>query len=165
MRVIRIMQPRAPRVHRPRARVALALAALALAGCAGAARAPAPETARAEIEAMMARSAEAWNRGDLDAFMEDYVPGEEATYVGRSGLLRGRAAIRAVYAPRFEPGAPRDSLSFELRDVDALAASSAHVIAWYVLSRGDSVTARGPTSLLMRRGSDGRWRIVHDHSS
>jgi ketosteroid isomerase-like protein len=30
--------------------------------------------------------------------------------------------------------------------------------------RGDSVTARGPTSLVLRRSS-GRWRIAHDHSS
>jgi hypothetical protein len=28
----------------------------------------------------------------------------------------------------------------------------------------DSVTARGPTSLLVRR-VQGRWRIAHDHSS
>lgn len=120
---------------------------------------------RSEIAAMMARSAASWNRGDLDAFADDYVPGEEATYIGRHGLVRGRAAIRDVYAPRFAPGATRDSLSFELHDVDPLGPDVANVIAWYVLSRGDSVTARGPTSLVMRRGADGRWRIVHDHSS
>ena len=43
-----------------------------------------------------------------------------------------------------------------------------NVIATYVLARHvagrDSVTAQGPTSLVMRR-VEGRWRIVHDHSS
>ena len=67
---------------------------------------------RAELEAMLRRSAAAWNRGDLDGFMSDYLPGDSTTYIG------GR----------------------------------------------DSVTARGPTSLLVRR-VEGRWRIVHDHSS
>jgi hypothetical protein len=43
-------------------------------------------------------------------------------------------------------------------------AEACNTIAWYVLSRGDSVTARGPTSLVLRR-SGGRWFIVHDHSS
>jgi ketosteroid isomerase-like protein len=38
------------------------------------------------------------------------------------------------------------------------------VLAFYVLSRGDSTVARGPTSLVLLK-RDGRWRIVHDHSS
>jgi ketosteroid isomerase-like protein len=62
----------------------------------------------------------------------------------------------------------RDSLSFLVDDVDPLAPDVLNVIATYVLARRvsgrDSVTARGPTSLVMRR-VDGRWRIVHDHSS
>jgi hypothetical protein len=33
-----------------------------------------------------------------------------------------------------------------------------------VLTRGDSVISRGPTSLVMR-WNNGRWRIIHDHSS
>ena len=120
--------------------------------------------ARADIAAMMQRSAAAWTRGDLDAFMEDYMPGDATTYVGRRGVLRGPAAIRAAYAPRFAPGAVHDSLSFEALEVDLLAPDAAHALAYYVLSRGDSVTARGPTSLVLRK-RDGRWRIVHDHSS
>ncbi|MEO8563026.1 MAG: DUF4440 domain-containing protein [bacterium] len=73
-----------------------------------------------------------------------------------------------AYAPRFAPGATRDSLSFLLLDVDPLAPDVANVIATYVLARRvggrDSVTAQGETSLVVRR-VNGRWRIVHDHSS
>jgi uncharacterized protein (TIGR02246 family) len=120
---------------------------------------------RAEFSTMLDRSARAWNRGDLDAFMEDYVDSSRTTYVGRRGVvLHGRAAIREVYAPRFAPGGVRDSLSFEDLEVDSLAPGVAHVLAYYVLSRGDSTVARGPTSLVMLRVG-GRWRIVHDHSS
>jgi uncharacterized protein (TIGR02246 family) len=120
------------------------------------------EMARAEICVMMDRSARAWNRGDLEAFMEDYV--DSATYVGSRGLLRGRTAIGAHYAPRFATGATRDSLSFRGVEVRLVADALAQVVATYVLTRGDSATAMGPTSLLMRRVS-GRWRIIHDHSS
>jgi ketosteroid isomerase-like protein len=123
-----------------------------------------PTAAAREICAMMARSAADWNRGDLDAFMADYMPGETTTYIGRNGVLHGPEAIRWVYAPRFAPGGVRDSLSFENLEVDLLAPNVAHAIAYYVLSRGDSTVARGPTSLVMGR-VEGRWRIVHDHSS
>lgn len=146
----------------------LALAALT-AGCVARPAPGAPQpaeaaAARREIVAMMDASARAWNRGDLDAFTADYAPGAGTTYIGRAGIVRGPAAIRAVYAPRFAPGGVRDSLSFEDVEVDLLAPGLANTIAFYRLSRGDSTIARGPTSLVMRRDR-GRWRIVHDHSS
>jgi len=121
-----------------------------------------------EIDAMLARAAGNWNRGDLAAFVDDYLPGSETTYIGSKGVLRGPEAIRAAYAPRFAPGGIRDSLFFQLVDVDPLAPDVTNVIATWSLVRHvsgrDSLTGRGPTSLLMRR-VDGRWRIVHDHSS
>ena len=114
---------------------------------------------------MMNASAQAWNRGDLDGFVSYYEPDMTTTFIGRTGIVRGRAAIRAVYAPRFAPGGVRDSLSFENVNIDVLAPGLANVIAWYRLTRGDSTTGHGPTSLVMRRDGDGTWRIVHDHSS
>lgn len=156
------------------ARIGIATVALALVACAPATADRYTPTAaeRAarhdEIETMLARAAANWNRGDLDAFVADYLPGTETTYIGSRGILRGPADIHNAYAPRFAPGGVRDSLSFELQDVDPLAPDVLNVIATYILARRvdgrDSVTARGPTSLVMRR-VDGRWRIVHDHSS
>ncbi|HEX8848505.1 MAG TPA: hypothetical protein VF761_03140 [Gemmatimonadaceae bacterium] len=117
------------------------------------------------MSAMLDRAAHAWTHGELDSFMSDYMPGERTTYVTSKGLIHGPAAIRERYAPRFAPGAMHDSLSFEGLEVDPLAPGVVHVVAWYVLSRGDSVVARGPTSLVMVRDASGRLRIVHDHSS
>jgi len=118
--------------------------------------------ARAGVAAMLEHGARAWNCGDLDGFMSDYV--SDATFVTGRGVVRGVAAIRERYAPRFGPGGVRDSLSFRDLDVDLLFPDVANAVAYYVLMRGDSVTATGPTSLVVRR-VDGRWRIVHDHSS
>lgn len=124
--------------------------------------APDAVAARAGVAAMLDHGARAWNRGDLDDFISDYVP--DATFVTGRGVVRGVAAIRERYAPRFGPGGVRDSLSFRDLEVDLLGPDVANAIAFYVLMRGDSVTATGPTSLVVRR-VDGRWRIVHDHSS
>jgi len=131
---------------------------------------PVPDTtlARTEIQAMLDTSAGAWNRGDLAGFLSYYQPGPGTTFIGRNGVVRGVEQIRGVYAARFAPGGVRDSLSFVLLDVDPLAPDVANVIARYILARRvagrDSITASGPTSLVMRR-VQGRWRIVHDHSS
>jgi len=151
-----------------RSRIAgAALAALlALAACTRppAPPAPAPDAgaARAAAQALLAHGAAAWTRGDLAAFVSDYAP--DATFVTARRVLHGRAEIEAHYAPRFAAGSPRDSLSFEDLEVDVLAPGALNAIAYYVLQRGDSVVARGPTSLVMRY-RDGRWWIAHDHSS
>jgi uncharacterized protein (TIGR02246 family) len=154
-----------------RVRPIRAAAAAALVMVAACARTPRPEgaapaadagAARAGVLALLAHGAGAWNRGDLAGFVSDYDSG--ASFVTPRRVLHGRAEIQAHYAPRFAPGGVRDSLWFQDVEVDRLAPDALNAIAYYVLQRGDSVTARGPTSLVMRfRG--GRWLIVHDHSS
>jgi ketosteroid isomerase-like protein len=117
-----------------------------------------------DLSTMLTDAAAAWNRGDLDAFMSDYLPGDRTSFVTNQGVLHGVDEVRGRYAPRFAPGAVRDSLSFARLETDWLAPGVAYLNAEYILSRGDSVVARGPTSLVMLR-HEGRWRIVHDHSS
>jgi uncharacterized protein (TIGR02246 family) len=115
-----------------------------------------------EAAALLEHGARAWNGGDLDGFVSDYTT--DATFVTGRGLVRGTAEITARYAARFAPGAVRDSLTFRLLDVERLGAGAASLVATYVLTRGDSVTSTGPTSLVLKRVA-GRWKIAHDHSS
>jgi hypothetical protein len=72
--------------------------------------------------------------------------------------------IRGVYAPRFSPGARRDSLHFEELEVRPLSATLALVTARFILQRNNEVTASGPFTLVMEQCPQG-WRILHDHSS
>jgi uncharacterized protein (TIGR02246 family) len=107
------------------------------------------------VAATLEHGAAAWNGGDLDGFVSDYTP--DATFVTSRGLVRGTAEIRARYAARFAAGAARDSLSFRLLDVDRLGPRTASLVATWVLSRGDSVTSSGPTSLVLKKvGGSGR---------
>lgn len=115
-----------------------------------------------EVAAVLEHGARSWNGGDLEGFVSDYTP--DATFVTSRGLVRGTVEIRARYAARFAPGAQRDSLSFQLLDVDVLGPRTAHLVATWVLARGDSVTSTGPTSLVLKKVG-GRWKIAHDHSS
>lgn len=138
--------------------------ALLVAACASAPPTPDLSLARTIALALLDRGARAWNRGDLEAFMSDYMNSARTAYVTNDGVAHGKAAIRERYAPRFAPGALRDSLSFENVEADPLSNDAIHVIAWYKIIRGDSLIARGPTSLLLVRDGP-RWAILKDHSS
>lgn len=123
------------------------------------------DAVRREVQELLDHGAATWNRGDLEGFLSDYLPGTRTSFVTPQRVEHGITAIRARYQARyFAPGARRDSLAFEGLEVDQLGPSVVNAIAYYVLARGDSVVARGPTSLVLVR-SGGRWFIVHDHSS
>ena len=130
--------------------------------------APAPATTadpQAEIEAMLTHSAAAWNRGDLAGFMGDYVHDSMVTYRSGAHFLHGWQPLFDRYqANYFAPGKQRDSLTFGEVQVRSLAPDLALAMARFALHRGDSLTASGPFTLVLRR-QEGRWQILHDHTS
>lgn len=151
--------------YRP-ARIALLLLVAASACHAGEAPAPSPASSAAtEIEAALTRSAEAWNRGDLDGYLAPYAP--DATFVGSTGLVRGRDDIRRRYVEGYwGSGAPRDALRFSFLDLRMLDRNAAVLVGRYFLYDRESgeTTSEGNFSLTLER-QGGAWTIVHDHSS
>lgn len=117
-----------------------------------------------EVRTLLDQSARAWNAGDLDGFMITYARDSATTFMTAQGPIYGYDTIRARYAPRFEPGAQRDSLQFTDLVVRPLDAKYAIATARYILERGDSVTATGPFTVVLRHDEEG-WRMIHDHTS
>lgn len=122
------------------------------------------ENIEESIEAMLRRSADAWNAGDLDGFMDAFADGASTSHLTPDGPVYGRAAIRAHLATRFAPGAARDSLRLEDLTVRPLPPLIGIVTGRYVLSGEGAETSRGWFTVVVRRAGEG-WRIVHDHSS
>jgi len=140
----------------------LILLTTALVGCAPVPATPADPTP--DLLALMDQSARAWNAGDLDGFLITYARDSATTFVTTRGPIYGFDAIRGRYAARFEPGAERDSLTFTDFTVRMLGLDHVLSTARYVLTRGDSVTATGPFTVIWERRLEG-WRMIHDHTS
>ena len=151
-------------------RASMHLLALALVACrpAGQPTAPLSPPDRAaltrEMVSQLDRAAADWNRGDLPGFLSDYAPESTTTFVDGRRARHGFDFIRNNYAPRFAPGARRDSLHFEEVEVRPLSATLALLTARFILQRGGAVTSSGPFTLVMEQRPAG-WKILHDHSS
>ncbi|HET7599336.1 MAG TPA: nuclear transport factor 2 family protein [Gemmatimonadales bacterium] len=144
--------------------VAAACGAAATGSPPGAAPAPDRAALTAALAAQLARAARDWNRGDLDAFVSDYARDTATTFVDHGHARHGFDYIRARYAPRFAPGAPRDSLRFEEIEARPLGPDHALVTARFILYREGRTTASGPFTLVLEHRREG-WKILHDHSS
>jgi uncharacterized protein (TIGR02246 family) len=121
-------------------------------------------TLASQITSQLDRAADDWNRGDLERFLSDYAAESTTTFIDGRRSRHGFEFVRQNYAPRFAPGARRDSLRFEEVEARHLSPDLALVTARFVLTRGGTVTASGPFTLVMERRPAG-WRILHDHSS
>jgi uncharacterized protein (TIGR02246 family) len=118
-----------------------------------------------EIPVMLQASAAAWNRGDLEGFLDDYLDSNETTFVG-SAVSFGVDQIRERYlASYWSTGRAEQQLRFEDVHVRPLGSDHALTRGTYVLIDADgSEGGRGFFTLVMVRTGDG-WRIIHDHSS
>jgi len=127
-----------------------------------------PAGLQAEITAMLQASSASWNGGDLDGFLDDYWRSDELTFSDADGVNRGWVQVRDRYLRTYwAPGASRDSLRFQEVEVTPLGSEHALALGRFDLYRpqeGDSVTASGYFSLVLRRTPEG-WRIIHDHTS
>lgn len=123
------------------------------------------ELDRRDILAVLSAQAEAWNRGDLDAFLTGYWHSDETVFAGGGTVHRGIRAMeeryRTAYPTREKMGRLTFSnLAFELLEGDRAVVTG----SWELEVAGQEKRPEGVFTLLWRRFPDG-WKVVHDHTS
>jgi beta-aspartyl-peptidase (threonine type) len=120
------------------------------------------DATRTALETIFHAQQDAWNRGDVDAFMEHYWKSEDLTFSSNGKVTRGWKATleryHTQYPTRDKMGRPTLS-DFE---ITPLGDSAALVLGQWKLERAEPV---GGNFTLVLRKIDGRWVIVHDHTS
>lgn len=155
------------RPARPARAAALAALVLCAAGAAACASrgsgAPGAADARAAITAVLERQVDAWNAGDLEAFMDGYWRSPDLVFTSGGEVQRGWQTTLDRYRAAYG-GSPETMgrLSFSDLEVHPLGPGAAWVLGRWGLA-GER-PAGGVFSLVFRE-IDGRWVIVHDHTS
>ena len=116
-----------------------------------------------QIKQVLAEQAAAWNRGDIDAFMEGYAKTPELRFASGGTITRGWKETLARYKQRYTDRAAMGTLTFSDLDVTMLAPDAALVFGRWRL-KNDKGEPNGLFTLLFRK-TDADWRIVADHTS
>jgi uncharacterized protein (TIGR02246 family) len=116
------------------------------------------------IKAVLTAQVAAWNRGDLDGFMDGYWHSNELTFTSGDTVTTGWEATRERYIKRYRSeGKEMGKLSFTELQVESLDSTAALVRGRYILGlSGESATGR--FTLVFRKFDDG-WKIISDHTS
>ncbi len=121
------------------------------------------DTIRAAVEAILRAQEEAWNEGDVDAFMEHYWNSEELTFSSGGKTIRGWEATLNRYRERYPTREQMGRLTLDGLEITPLGDSAALVLGQWNLER-ESEPVSGNFSLVVRRFGE-RWLIIHDHTS
>lgn len=121
------------------------------------------EDAAAGILGVLRLQAEAWNAGQIDRFMEHYWKSDELTFSAGGQTTRGWQNTLDRYRQRYPTIEKMVRLTFAELEVQPLGDAAALVLGqWHLARDGDALG--GNFSLIVRK-IDGRWLIVHDHTS
>ncbi|HMC90411.1 MAG TPA: nuclear transport factor 2 family protein [Gemmataceae bacterium] len=116
------------------------------------------------IRGVLDAQAGAWNRGDLDGFMEGYWKSPDLKFFSGKDITSGWEATLKRYRDKYQ-GAGREMGQLTFSDVEVKSCGPNDAWArgrWKLVKSKETV--EGLYTLILRRLPEG-WRIVHDHTS
>lgn len=116
----------------------------------------------AAVRAVLEAQAAAWNRGDIDGYMDGYARDETTTFISGDTVTRGWKTVLDRYKRTYDTRDKMGTLAFS--ELNIIGFGEVYIVTgrWQLTRQGD--TPRGRFTLLLRRTPAG-WRIFHDHTS
>ena len=117
------------------------------------------------IRQVLDRQTEAWNRGDLEGYMQGYWKSPDLTFYSGGTITGGWEATLARYRKRYQSeGKEMGKLDFPEETIELFGPDAAVARGRWRLSLSAGTQMSGLYTVILRRRPEG-WRIVHDHSS
>jgi ketosteroid isomerase-like protein len=105
----------------------------------------------------------AWNKGDINGFMQGYWKSDSLLFVGKTAPAYGWQTTLAHYKKTYPDRAAMGQLKFTILQVKVLDATNAFLMGGWRLKRAKD--APGGYYTLWFRKIKGEWKIVCDHTS
>ncbi len=121
------------------------------------------ESALAQIRSVLQAQQDAWNRGDVDGFMNGYARSASTVFISEDTIRRGWQTVRDRYRKKYSSRATMGTLTFSDLEITLLSSDSAVAYGRWNLKRAND-QPHGKFTLILKRLPEG-WRIVHDHTS
>jgi uncharacterized protein (TIGR02246 family) len=116
------------------------------------------------IRRVLEQQTEAWNRHDLEGFMQGYWHSPELTFFSGATEHRGWDAALERYRKAYESeGRQMGKLTFSDLQIETLGPAAAFVRGSFHLIMPDGKQPHGIFTLVFRKFPEG-WRIIHDHT-
>ena len=117
----------------------------------------------ASIRKVMDDQAAAWNRGDIQGYMNGYWRSEKLVFVSGDSVTRGWKPMLERYKKGYDTRDKMGTLTFSDIEITILSKDAAVVLGSWSLDRKKD-NPKGKFTLIFRKLTEG-WRVVMDHTS
>lgn len=117
----------------------------------------------ADVRAVLDAQVAAWNRGDIEGFMDGYWRSSETVFISGDTVTHGWQTVLERYKKGYSTREKMGTLAFSDLEIKVISKDAAVVSGRWQLTRAAD-TPHGRFTLIFRRKAEG-WRIVHDHTS
>ena len=115
------------------------------------------------VRAVLTAQSQAWNRGDIEGYMDGYARSPDTVFVSGDSVARGWQTVLDRYRKKYDSRDKMGTLTFSDLEITPLGNDAALALGRWHLQRAKD-EPHGRFSLILRRTKRG-WKIVHDHSS
>ena len=122
-----------------------------------------PADSKLDIESVLMKQQDAWNKGDIDGYMAGYWKSDSLLFTSGGNIQRGWQATYEKYKKSYDTKVKMGKLNFSNLEVKLLSSESAWVFGYWELTR-EKDNPKGVFTLILRKFKDG-WKIIHDHTS
>jgi ketosteroid isomerase-like protein len=123
----------------------------------------APSDIQSEIRAVLDRQSIAWNKGDIDGYMQGYWQSDSMLFTSGGRIQQGWLAARDKYKAAYSTKEAMGVLTFSEVECHLLSGEAAWIFGRWKLERAKD-KPHGVFTLVMRKFPQG-WKIIHDHTS
>ena len=124
---------------------------------------PANKKTKEKVQRIFDQQIKAWNKGDLNAFMNGYWEDKRLLFAGSRGPTYGYKNTLKGYQKGYPTKEAMGTLKFDIIEMRQWDRKTLQVIGKFTLIR-ESDTPTGHFTLLLRKIKS-KWVIVSDHSS
>jgi uncharacterized protein (TIGR02246 family) len=117
----------------------------------------------AVIRAVIEAQRDAWNRGDIEGYMDGYARSPDTVFVSGDNVTHGWQTVLDHYKKAYDSREKMGVLTFSDLEITLLNTDAAVVVGRWHLQRAKD-EPHGRFTLVFRKTKQG-WKIVHDHTS
>ena len=119
---------------------------------------------RDDVRNVLLAQMTAWNKGNLDGYMNGYANVEWLVFTSGGKVRLGWQETYDTFHKKYAQNpAAMGKLVFEILSIDAVGADGAVVLGNWILTNSPS-DGRGVFTVVLERRPDG-WKVIHDHTS
>jgi uncharacterized protein (TIGR02246 family) len=124
---------------------------------------PADQKSIDAIKSVIDTQRDAWNKGDIEGYMQGYDKSDNTVFVSGDNVTRGWKTVLERYKKSYDSREKMGQLEFSDLEITLLSKDSAVVLGRWLLKRSND-EPHGRFSLIFKKTKAG-WRIIHDHTS